>query len=150
MVERGAQAVDVAGRAELVEVAAGLLGAHVAGVPIAEPARVLSTALPEGGRSVGSASVGPELGSADDLGQAPVDDQRLAVLAEHDVARLQVAVQHAAAVGVGDRVADVEEPPQQPPQGQRPLAGVALRVPSASWNRSIASLRLSPLMNRMA
>ena len=64
------------------------------------------------------------LGPAQRLGQAPVDHQRLAVLADDDVARLDVAVQHAAAVGVVDRVADVDEPPQQLAQLQRPAAGV--------------------------
>ena len=38
-------------------------------------------------------------------------------------------MQHAAAVGVGHRVADVHEPPEQLPQRQRPLAGVAARLP---------------------
>ena len=59
------------------------------------------------------------------FGQPPVHDQRLAVLAEHDVARLQVAVQHPAAVGVGNGVAHVDEPAQQLAQRQRPLAGIA-------------------------
>ena len=67
------------------------------------------------------------LGPARGLGQAPVDDQRLAVLADDDVARLDVAVQHAPAVGVVDRVADVEEPPQQLAQLQRAAAGVVLQ-----------------------
>ena len=49
------------------------------------------------------------------------------MLADDDVARLDVAVQHAAAVGVVDRVADVDEPPQQLAQLQRPAAGVVLQ-----------------------
>ena len=52
---------------------------------------------------------------ADDLGQAPVHHQRLAVVAQHDVRRLQVAVHDAPAVGVVDGVADVDEPAQQLP-----------------------------------
>ena len=120
-----------------------------AGVPTAWPATV-AVAFPESpGRNVALAS-GRLSGAANDLGQAPVHDQRLAVLAEHDVARLQVAVQHAAAVGVGHRVAHVHEPAQQLPQLQRPLAGIAPGVSSAWWKRSMASLRLSPRMNRMA
>ena len=83
------------------------------------------------------------------LGQAPVDDQGLAVGAEHDVGRLEVAVQDAPAVGIGDRVADVDEPAQQLAQLQGPLARAAGR-PSARVERSMASLRLSPRMNRMA
>ena len=53
-----------------------------------------------------------------------------------------------AAVGVGDRVADVEEPPQQLAELQRPLARVAPGR-SSWWNASMASLRLSRT-NRMA
>ena len=65
------------------------------------------------------------------LGQPPVDDQGLAVLADDDVARLDVAVQDAAAVGVVDGVADVEEPPQQLAQLQASDApSPGLRPPS--------------------
>ena len=41
-----------------------------------------------------------------DLGQAPVHHLHLAERADHDVRRLQVAMDHAAGVGVGDRLAD--------------------------------------------
>ena len=102
------------------------------------------------GIKVRSSDAEPGSDVPDRLGQAPVDHQRLAVLAEHDVARLEVAVQHAPAVGVGDRVADVDEPPQQLAQRQRPLAGVGLAAIASAWNAAIASLRLSPRMNRMA
>jgi hypothetical protein len=44
-----------------------------------------------------------------DLGQAPVQHQHLAEGADHDVARLEVAVHHPAAVREGDRIADLEE-----------------------------------------
>ena len=43
-------------------------------------------------------------------------------------------MQHAPAVGVVDRVADVEEPPQQLAQLQRPPAGVASSSASSAWN----------------
>src|SRR5205823_8377135 len=59
------------------------------------------------------------------LGQAPVDDERLAVGPEHDVARLEVAVQYPAAVGVGDGVAHVHETAQELSQRQGPLSRVA-------------------------
>ena len=65
---------------------------------------------------------GPDL--PDRLGQAPVDDQGLAILADDDVGRLDVAVDHAAGVGVLDGVADVDEPTQERPQGERAPAGV--------------------------
>ena len=50
------------------------------------------------------------------LGQAPIDNERLAVLAEHHIGRLEIAVEHAPAVGVGNRLADIHEMGQQPPQ----------------------------------
>ena len=65
---------------------------------------------------------------ADHLGQPPVDDQGLAVPPQHDVGRLQVAVEHPAAVRVVDRVANVEKPPEQLPEldaPRRPLARVS-------------------------
>ena len=62
------------------------------------------------------------------LGQAPVDDQGLAEGAEHDVRGLEVAVDHPPAVGVGDRVADVDEPPEELAERERPLAGGAPAV----------------------
>ena len=49
------------------------------------------------------------IGPADGLGQAPVHYQRLAVQVQHDVGRLDVAVNHPARVGVIDGVADIEE-----------------------------------------
>src|SRR5262249_12545352 len=49
--------------------------------------------------------------------------QRLAEGAEHHVRWLEVAVQHPPAVRVGYRVADVEEPLQEPPQLQGAGAG---------------------------
>ena len=49
------------------------------------------------------------------------------MLADDDVARLDVPVQDAAAVGVVDGVADVGEPPQELAQLQRPLARVGLQ-----------------------
>src|SRR5262249_12878772 len=45
----------------------------------------------------------------DRLSKSPIDDEGLAVLAEHDVGRLEIAVEHAAAVCIGDDVADPHE-----------------------------------------
>src|SRR5262249_4766581 len=50
---------------------------------------------------------------------------RLLELAEHDVGRLEVAVDDPPAVGVSDGVAHGDEPVQQAAQGEAPLAGVA-------------------------
>ena len=63
-------------------------------------------AAPEAGTSVSSPSPMPGPPARSSLGQAPVHHQRLAVLAQHHVARLQVAVEDPPAVGVGHRVAD--------------------------------------------
>ena len=64
----------------------------------------------------------------DRLGQAPVDDQGLAIGAEHDVAGLDVAVQHPPAMCVRHRVAHADEASQQLPQPQDALAPIAARV----------------------
>jgi hypothetical protein len=48
------------------------------------------------------------------------------VLADDDVARLDVPVQDAAAVGIVDGIADIGEPPQQLAQLQRPATGIGL------------------------
>ena len=128
-VERRPQAVDVAGRADLVPPALRLLRAHVlrrtqcrAGLRERQIGFGQTPGCPglEGDRGF--------LGPIDRLGQAPIDDQRLAVGAQHDVRRLQVPVQHPAAVREIHRVADVEEMPQQLPQRQDPLARVAAGV----------------------
>src|SRR5262249_58177411 len=65
-------------------------------------------------------------------GQASVDAQGLAVVAEYHVRRLDITVEHAAAVRIVDRVADPEEPPEQllelqlalAPDGSGPPGGV--------------------------
>ena len=73
------------------------------------------------------------------LGEAPIDDERLAIVAEHDVGRFQVAVQHAAAVGIGHRVADGDEACQQLAEFEvvlgRPLHTPHPRPLSPRWGR---------------
>jgi hypothetical protein len=69
---------------------------------------------------------------ADDLGQAPVEDDHFAVVAQHHVLRFQVAVQHAARVRVRHRVARPDKGGQQLAQLQRPrLAAAAALVVGA-------------------
>ena len=106
-------------------------------MPSAEPGSVSALPLADDGHAASARPSDPASDRPVGLGQAPVDHQRLAVLADDDVARLDVAVQHAAAVGVVDRVADVDEPPQQLAQLQRPPAGVVLQrlvgVEVARW-----------------
>ncbi len=129
-VEDRPQAEDVARRADLSGPALALFGAHEsrraddahrrgvrAVVARARAGRQHLLIRPSGG-----------LGGVEGLGQPPVDDQRLAVAAEHDVARLQVAVEDPAAVRVADRLADRHEAAEQLAQGERALGRVAGRT----------------------
>ena len=123
VVERRAEAVDVGPGPQALQLPFGLLGAHVGG----GPQRAARQRL---GRSAGGqrderplARGGAGVGQTRGLGQPPIDHQRLAVLADDHVGRLDVAVQDSAAVGVVDRVADVGEPPQQLAQPERVAAG---------------------------
>ncbi len=125
-VEGGSEAVDIRARAEPVELAAGLLGAHVGRGPHRRAGQGVGAAAGGARHQHPLSEVAPRLDPAQRLCQAPVDDQRLAVLADDDVGRLEVAVQHAAAVCVVDRVADVGESPQEPAQLERPSARVTL------------------------
>ena len=95
-------------------------------MPSARPGSVSELPLADGGPERPLGDVAQRLGAAHRLGQAPVDHQRLAVSADDDVRRLEVAVQHAPAVRVGHRVADVDEPVQEVAQLQRAAAGVVL------------------------
>jgi hypothetical protein len=51
--------------------------------------------------------------AARDLGESPVHDEHLAERPDHDVRGLQVAVNHPAGVGVGHRLAGLQEDAQQ-------------------------------------
>lgn len=51
--------------------------------------------------------------AAQQLRQSPIHHQHLTELADHDVLRLEVAMQHALAVGEGDGVADFAEDAEQ-------------------------------------
>ena len=149
-IERGAEAVDVGARPEVVEVARGLLGAHVGRRAQRRAGQRLGTCRWPTRASASARRRGRDrLDLPQRLGQAPVDHQRLAVLADDHVARLDVAVQDAPAVGVVDRVADVDEPPQELAQLQRAGTGIGVAEPGRV-EASIASLRLSPRMNRIA
>jgi hypothetical protein len=124
VVEGGAEAVDVTGRPQLVHLPRGLLRAHVLrraeGLARLRGRRAAGASRGQGGLG----GVGDGLLVAQGLGQPPVHDQGLAVLAQHHVARLEVPVQDAPAVGVSNGVAHVHEPTQQPPQLQPALPRV--------------------------
>jgi hypothetical protein len=64
-----------------------------------------------------------------------VDQQGLAVLAEDDVARLDVAMEHATRMGVVDGIADVEEAAEEFAQGERGHVGAPSdRGGAPSWS----------------
>ena len=122
LVERGAEAVDVATGVEdpLLPV---LLRTDVR-------LRVAALIALEG-LAGGDGGFVAELGGAvEGGGQAPVDDVGLAVAADHDVEWLQIAVEDAGIVGIGDGVADGDEPLDEietaPLPGRGPPAGAAL------------------------
>jgi hypothetical protein len=117
--EGRAERIHVAPRAQQVEVAAGLLRAHVGRRAQGAAGQRLGAATGRGGHERAFAGAGAGLGPAQRLGQPPVHDQRLAVLADDHIARLDVTVQHAARVRVLDGVTHVGEPLQQLAQLQR-------------------------------
>ncbi len=126
-IQSRAEAIDVAGGAELIVPAGRLLGAHV----LRRAQRGAHHGLRRGADRVRDQRAFARLRPqgrlqrlAHRLGQTPVNHQCLAVFAEHDVARLQIPVQHATAMSIGDRIADIDESPQQRAQRQCALPGV--------------------------
>ena len=114
---------------------------------MAEPGSVSDEPEPGRGNQCIFIRAAPGRGGAR-LCQSPIDDQRFAVLAEHDIARLEVTVDHPATVGVFDRVANCDEPSQQLPQLDSPFA---LRSrPVRNETAAMASLRVWPRMKRIA
>ena len=135
LVKGRAQAVNVAGGTELVDVAASLFGAHVRR---RANRRALLGMSGRAERRTGRirlelpmSSAGMSSCLADHLGEPPVDDQGLAIRSQHDVGRLQVAVQHLPAVGEIDGVANVEKPPEQQPKLDAPRMVAWASLPSS-------------------
>ena len=108
LVEDDAERVDVRPRVHLVGVPAGLLGGHVGVRPV--------DAAGDGDHRFG--------GLGQRLGQAEVEHAGVAVHVHEDVARLEVAVDDAALVGVVHRLANRGEQGQHRPQAQAVLAHV--------------------------
>ena len=121
LAEDRAQAEDVGPLVDAVQLAAGLLGRHVRRRPQHAPGLRLAAgptaaaAGDDGGlrhgaapRLVGDAAVGQ------DLRQAPVHHLDLAEGADHHVGRLEVAVDHAAGMGIRQRLADLLEDGEEP------------------------------------
>ncbi len=148
-VEDRAQAIDVACGPDRVKVAAGLLGAHTASVPSTVPMTVPSEPGRDSGESAGftrALAVVP----ADDLHQAPVENERLSVRTQHDVARREVTVHQTATVRIRDGVANVEYPAKQFMQFQRSFTGTAMEFLVFCVEPRISSLKLEPWISRMA
>ena len=113
LAEDRAQGEDVGPLVDQVDLAPGLLGGHVArraqhraGVG---QVRVRAAPRRRDQRLLGRLLAGPRIigdtAARQDLGQAPVHHLDLAEAADHHVRRLQVAMDHAAGVGVGHRLA---------------------------------------------
>ena len=116
VVEDGTEGVDVA--AGVDGLAAGLLGRHVA------DRSEQGAGGGDVGDGVGGAGIGIgicPLGQV--LGEAPVDDDGLAELADEDVGGLEVAVDDAVAVGVSDGVCGGDHLREQGEAGGEALAG---------------------------
>ncbi len=114
------------------------------------PCTVSLVPEPLEGMSVASAeaTVG-RLVAADNLGEAPVDDEGLAVRAEHDVRRFEIAMDHTSAVRIGHGIAHDEESGEQMAHGQHPLAvgsprrGFGLAVSFDSLLEGLAAARIA-------
>ena len=149
-IEGRAEAVDVARRPQELRPARGLLRAHVSRRPhglARECYRAASPVRPDrrGPSATGCPSMPRPPPDHPTAWPRPIHDQGLAERPQHDVAWLDVPMQDTAAMGVADRVADIDEPPQEP--AELPSVEVA-EVPA--WNRRAAAARSSPSMNRMA
>jgi len=130
-VEGRPQAVDVAGRAELLPIVFGLLRAHV-GRSADRTDGGRPRPFGAGARGEGLLAAKPRVFVAvERAGQAPVDDQRLVVLVQHHVLRFDVTVQDAPAVRIGDRVADGHQPFHQQAQSRAALGRPAAALMEA-------------------
>jgi hypothetical protein len=118
-VQGRAKAVDIAGRSDRVITACRLLRAHESrrAKHVARQGRVV-VVFRRGVRQAVPAREFDLAGDAQPLGKAPIDDERLTVVTQNDVRRLQVAMDHTATVGIRDGVAHRHEAAQELPQGQ--------------------------------
>ena len=105
--------------------ALGLLGRHVGGGAQDHPGQRSG-----GGerRRVGRVAASPSAGDLQRLGQAEVEHLDLAIGGDHDVGRLEVAVDHAGLVGGLQRQGDLPRDGEGFVEGQRPRA--------RRWDRS--------------
>lgn len=108
LVKHRPEGVDVGARVDPVQLAPGLFGRHVhgraqdfarGGLPTVEIGRQVH------GLDGALEAVGVDVLLVHHLGESPVDDHRFAEIADHHVVGLDVAVNDAAVVGIGDGVA---------------------------------------------
>ncbi len=104
-----AQAVNIAPRSQRLQIALGLLWAHIG-------RRAQRAARHRLGRAAGRRRQEHPLARqrvalAGRLGQPPVHHQSFTMFADDDVAWLQIPVEHATGMRIIDRVADIREPP---------------------------------------
>ncbi len=116
-VENRPKAVDVARRANPVQVARGLLGAHITRRPH-HRAGLRHRRVRRGPVGADGLARRPSPHTRKQLGDPPIHDESLAERAEHDVLGLQVAMDDPAAVGVCDGIAGVDNAPQKSPERQ--------------------------------
>ncbi len=143
-IERRPQTVDVRARPEGFEITTDLLGAHVGW------RSQNRTWQGRGGTTGRGRHQDPFVASrrglrfAHRFGQPPVNDQRLAVLADDHVGWFQVAMEDPSAVGIIDGVANVDEPSEQIAERQRLLAWIVVQAPITvvSGNRFLESITL--------
>ena len=144
LVEDRPQGIHIAVGAELIDLAAGLLGRHVGRG--AEDVPVLGAAAAGGDRGQVPRGGGHPLAPVavvvlrGDLGgggvrlaqgarQTPVDHQDLAEASDHEVARLEVAVDDALGVGIGDRLAGARQGVDEAAEAPAVLAAPPLPLP---------------------
>ena len=119
VIERGAQTIHVAGRPDRGP--SGLLGAHVGRGP--EGRARLRHPVVRGRGGIRRAFLpGFNVRNPGRLGQPPVDHDGLAVGAQHDVGRLDVAMDNSVRVGILNDITYIDEASEELPEGQRPLA----------------------------
>ena len=131
LVEDRPQAIHIRLAVDQFPTPLGLLRAHVGGRPEDLPLHRLVTALGVLQRHRRRERL---IGAADDLGQAPVEHDDFAEVAQDNVLTLQVAMDHAPAVGVGHGMADAYECLEQLAQLERAdstflPSGMVLRRP---------------------
>ena len=97
-------------------------------MPRALPGSVSELPLADDGISNRSPESAPGSTQAGRFGHSPVDDQRLPMLAQNDIRRLDVSMNHASRVGIVNGIADVNESAEQFAVPEVARARVAGRV----------------------